>query len=263
MKKSRVTSVFLAATALALLWGVFLLCPGYGQQLSQVPDKGLLKQADEKYLAVFEVDDVLVGKDIRQEGAGELGVAGWQRLTTLFPLSYRKKVVEFNVVGGRRWAGNFDGGGTNDVQRKGFRIAIAKFVLEEESNLNVADRAVTPRRGTMDWTVVHEMAHYITLRTYAIELFSQEFDGDNVVQPNRREKPDDYPGDGSPVLDGNFVTSYAERNAGDEEVAETFTTYLLVETLPKNDSLVAQKIRFFDSMPGYPELRKRIQAIGK
>ncbi|MEE9394526.1 MAG: hypothetical protein V3W41_18685 [Planctomycetota bacterium] len=112
------------------------------------------------------------------------------------------------------------------------------------------------------YTLVHEMGHYICIRTYAIELFSQSFDSDRVPQPERRKKPDDYLKDGSPRLDGNFVTSYAERTPGDEEVVETFTTYMLVKDLPKGDSLVVRKIRFFETMPGYPELRRRIQGIG-
>ena len=100
------------------------------------------------------------------------------------------------------------------------------------------------------------------MTTGAIELFSQAFDGDDKPQPKRRKNPNDYPSDGAPVTDGDFVTSYAERTPGDEEVCETFTTYLMIPELPTNDSLVAKKIRFFDSLPGYPELRAHIQQFG-
>ncbi|MCA9291012.1 MAG: hypothetical protein KDA25_07785 [Phycisphaerales bacterium] len=231
---------------------------------ASIPDDAALERADAAYLAVFEVvDDRLVGKHLRDDAAGDLGIACWSRLTTGFPLSYRKLIVQFNIQSGRRWAGRFDGSGANDVGRAGFRLSIAGYLAAEEKDLNDPHRPFTPRRGTLDWTLVHEMGHYICLRTNAIELFSQQFDGDQVPQPARREQPDDYPEDGSPRLSGDFVTSYAERVGGDEEVVETFTTFLLAPELPRDESLVARKIRFFETMPGFPELREHIQRVGR
>jgi hypothetical protein len=232
-------------------------------RLADIPDSPKLEPADAQYLAVFEVSkDRLIGKDIRDPESGELGISCWQRVITIFPLDCREKIVQFNILDGRRWAGLFDGDGSNDVGRKGYRFSIAKYQAEEEKHVHNANRPVTPRRGTLDWTMIHELGHYICLRTNAIELFSQRFDGDDVPQPERREDPQDYPEDGSPCLDGNFVTSYAERTPGDEEAVETFTTYLLVADLPENDSLVASKIRFFEALPGFPELRMHVRSVG-
>ncbi len=239
------------------------LAPVLKRSLDAIPNRPALLQADKKYVAILEVDgDNLVAKALRDdELAGMLGVACWQRLTTLFPPRYRKGLVQFNIQKGNRWAGFFNGSGANDVGRKGYSLSIARYLALKEKNVDDPLRPLTPWRGTLDWTTVHEMGHYICLTTNAIELFSQAFDGDDKPQPSRRKQPNDYPKDGSPVVDGNFVTSYAERTPGDEEVCETLTTYLLIDKLPTNDSLVARKIRFFNKLPGYPELRKHIQNV--
>ncbi|WP_068265283.1 hypothetical protein [Rubripirellula obstinata] len=230
------------------------------QSLSEIPDKDSLQVAADKFLAVFEIDgDDFIAKVVRDEQAATLGLYGWQRIETLFPLEYRNELVQFNVLDGKRWAGFFSGDGANDVDRKGYRLSIAKFLLLKESNRHNPSRSITPRRETLDWTLVHEMGHYLCLRSDSIEQFSQVFDGDSKPQPRRREEPDDYAKDGSPKLKGDFVTSYAERTGGDEEVVECFTTYMLVANLPTNDSLVAEKIRFFDDVEGMPELREHIQ----
>lgn len=233
------------------------------QDLGRLPDSPLLEQADGKYQALFELrDDALISKHLRDAEAGELGVLCWQRITTLFPLSFRKLLIEFNVHGERSLAGSFSGDGSNDLERRGYRVSVVRYLLDATEDLDETDRPVTPRRGTLDWTLVHELGHYICLRTNAIELFSQEFDGDDKPQPLRREDPDDYPENGAPRLDGDFVTSYAERAGGDEEVVESFTTFLMVAELPEGDSLAARKVRFFETMPGYPELRDHVQSIG-
>ncbi|MGS2717645.1 hypothetical protein ACVBE9_05690 [Eionea flava] len=217
-----------------------------------------------RYHAVFEIKkERLHDKYTPDTHSQQLGVLGWERIKALFPPQYREGIIQFNVMAGRRWAGQFSGDGENDIGRKGYRLSIAKYLLEKENNLRLSHRPVTARRATLDWTLVHEMGHYICLTRNAIELFSQSFDGDMVEQPPRRKRPLDYPVDGSPKLDGNFVTSYAERVGGDEEVVESFTTYMTVKKLPTNNSLAARKIRFFDSLEGFPELRQHIQSISK
>lgn len=262
----KLTALALALlTALGTLGTLAFAVPRMGTpRLSKIPDQPLLAKASDRYQALFEIrDDAIVGKHVRDERAALLGILCWQRIVTLFPLSYRKLLIEFNVHSGRGWAGKFDGSGKNDLDREGYRLSVARYLLEEEKGWRKPHRATTARRGTLDWTLVHELGHYICLRTFAIELFSQKFHSTDVNPPERRDRPTDYAEDGSPTLDGNFVTSYAERVGGDEEVVETFTTYMLIEALPENDSLVARKIRFFETMPGYPELRQYIQTVGK
>ncbi|MDF1666791.1 MAG: hypothetical protein P1V97_33885 [Planctomycetota bacterium] len=205
---------------------------------TKVPDKAALKAAQDKYIAVFEIrDDNFVGKHVTDKEAGKLAHGCWARIKALFPLSYRKLLVQFNIMSGRKLAGAFDGSGKNDVGRKGYRLSVAKYCAAKEKRLGKPQRQVTRRRGTLDWTLVHEMGHSICLRMNVIELFSQSFDGDNVPQPKRRKRPTDYAKDGSPSLSGNFVTSYAERKGGDEEVVETFTTYMLLKKLRHNSRL--------------------------
>jgi hypothetical protein len=227
-----------------------------------IPESGVLQRADAKYLVAFEVrGDLLVGKAVREAGAESLGVQSWNRILILFPAEARKDIVQFNIQDGRRWAGGFDGDGENDVGRKGYRLSVAKYAAAGEEHLADARRPVSARRGTLDWTLVHELGHYFCLREGLIEKFSEAFDGDTRPQPTRRPQPDDYPEDGSPRLDGNFVTSYAERNAGDEEAVETFTTFLLVKELPDNKSLAAKKLHFFAGIPKVAALRQRIQSL--
>lgn len=233
------------------------------RSLEQIPDDPKLDEAPGKYLAVFEIEgDEIVGKSIRDEEAGELGIQCWNRIVALIPTEYRTGVVQFNIEAGRRWAGRFGGDGKNDVGRKGYKFSIAKYAALEEENLRDAHRPVTPRRGTLDWTIVHEMGHYICLKTDTIERFSRQFDA-KPNMPVRREVPDDYPEDGSPKTDGEFVTSYAERTPGDEEVVETFTTYITVDELPTNDSWVGRKIRFIGTIEGIAELREHVRGVGE
>ncbi len=214
------------------------------------------------YFAVFEVKGDQLTEYWRYDDESiSLGNQAWDRMSALFPLRYREEIIQFNILAGKRWAGQFGGDGKNDLDREGYMLSVAKYLLLKETQLANASRPVSSRRGTLDWTLVHEMGHYICLETNAIELFSQSFDGDTVPQPHRRKQPDDYPEDGSPKTYGNFVTSYAERNPGDEEVVETFTTYMTIKELPSNNSLVAKKIRFFNNIPGFPELRQHIQQL--
>lgn len=221
-----------------------------------------VKKYDDKYYVVFEVKgNTLIDKFSSDSKTRNMGAASWKRITALFPIQYRQGIIQYNVMAGRRWAGQFSGDGENDIGRPGYRMSVARYLLQKTPELNNANRPVTPRRGTLDWTLVHEIGHYICLKTNAIELFSQAFDGDMHPQPPRRKRPMDYPKDGSPVVNGNFVTSYAERTPGDEEVVETFTTYMTIKELPQNDSLVARKIHFFNKIPGFPELRAHIQSL--
>lgn len=247
---------------MALCFGFAAPASAEALSLGSIPDRAALDRADAALLAVFEVDgDGLVGKSVRDRAAAELGLQGWARTAALFPVEHRDEIVQFNVLSGRRWSGLFGGDGANDVGRPGFSLSLAQYQLAEEAELADPRRPLTPRRGTIDWTIVHEMGHAICLATDSIEGFSQVFDGDDAPQPRRRKAPDDYPEDGSPKTDGHFVTSYAERTPGDEEVVETFTTYMMLAALPTNDSLVAKKIRFFDGVPGMPELREHLRAF--
>lgn len=233
-----------------------------GIALGAIPDDPKLDEAPDKYLAVFEIDgDAIIGKSIRDPEAGELGIQCWNRVVALIPRKYREGVVQFNIEAGRRWAGRFGGDGKNDVGRKGYKFSIAKYAAAEEENLSDATRPVTARRGTLDWTIVHEIGHYICLKTDTIERFSRQFDA-KPNMPVRREAPDDYPEDGSPVTEGGFVTSYAERTPGDEEVVETFTTFMTVDELPANGSWAGRKIRFIGTVEGMAELREHVQAVG-
>jgi len=66
--------------------------------------------------------------------------------------------------------------------------------------------------------------------------------------------------DGTPVLDRDYVTSYAERSWGDEDAAESFTTYVMLTALPEPaDALATAKVRWFDEQPDYAAWRSMIR----
>lgn len=124
---------------------------------------------------------------------------------------------------------------------------------------------------TLDRTMLHEYAHLLTLR-------------DGQVDPNEASAADCpvyadpkcpldtsylyaylsefWPDVQGPEFDSSedaiakrytkdsFVTDYAAKNP-DEDIAEVFAEWILEAKEPAGDSIVDQKLRFFD---GYPEL---------
>jgi hypothetical protein len=185
---------------------------------------------------------------VADEAVAEGALGLWQELILRIPLNQRQQLVQLALFpSGGDLAGYVDNVGTqNDVGRYGPSLFLSADVLDENDPDPCAP--LDPRRGTYEWTLIHEFGH---LRQYA--------DGsvDDFVETFGTETGDGegYPEDGSPSLDGDWVTSYAERAGGDEDAAESFTTYVMLAELPTEDSLAADKVHFFDAVPGYRELR--------
>jgi hypothetical protein len=107
-------------------------------------------------------------------------------------------------------------------------------------------------RGSWDWTLIHELGH---LRQYADGTVDDFVDTFGVMTG----EGEGYPADGSPSLDGMWVTSYAERAGGDEDAAESFTTFVMLDPLPEPSSIAAAKVAFFADQPDYLELRAALR----
>lgn len=218
--------------------------------LADIPEVSSL--GDNNYQAVFEVSgDDLVGKFVRDEAAAQGAMLLWQELVMRIPLNQRTQLVQFSLIENDDLAGYVNNTGTdNQTGRLGPSLYL--------NVSNIADNdpdvcaPLSGRRGTYDWTLIHEFGH---LRQYAdgtVNDFTATFQtptGDG----------EGYPSDGSPVLDGNFVTSYAEEAGGDEDAAESFTTFVMLADIPTNDSIAADKVRFFDEQPDYAELRTALR----
>ena len=195
--------------------------------------------------------DRLVGVSYRDKKVAEGALTLWREIVLRIPTNQRLDLVQFQIFDGRGTAGYVDNNGTgNQTGRYGCTLSLNKSNIES----NPADPCapLSRRRGNFDWTMVHEFAH---LRGYAdgsINKFTRDF-------PGQTGPGEGYPEDGSPRLDGDWVSSYAERAGGDEDFAESFTAYVMLDELPAEDSVAANKVRWFDTMPGYPTLRKRLR----
>jgi hypothetical protein len=185
----------------------------------------------------------------RAVAEGALGL--WRELVFRIPTSQRLDLVQLEITKASDPAGATDNSGTGSATgRFGYVLSFSASGIDRNDPDPTAPLA--RRRGTFDWTLIHELGH---LRMYAdgtIDDYMRDFE--NRTGPGRG-----YPEDGSPRTDGDWVTSYAERAGGDEDCAESFTTYVMLDELPEGDSLAAWKVRWFARRPGYPELRRALR----
>lgn len=222
-------------------------------RVADIPDKASLAQVGPDTLAAFEVEgDALVGKFVRDPDAAEQAMLLWQELVLRIPTDQRPDLVQFNIFGDGDPVAWVDGTGVgNQVGRYGFTVAFSadNFAL----NPGGPCAPLSGHRGTFDWTLIHEYHHIRGRADGSIDAFTSEF-------PHEIGDGEGYPEDGTPVLDGDYVTSYAERSSGDEDAAETFTTYvMLAELPPAADALATTKVRWFDGKDSYPEVRRALR----
>lgn len=220
--------------------------------LADIPDDPSLGD-DNDWLVVFAIDgDDIVGKHVRDAATGEGALGLWQELILRIPTNQRAQLVQFTLFGGEgdlaAWVDNV--GTQNDVGRYGPSVYFHVDNLADNDPDPCAP--LVPRRGTYDGSLVHEFGH---LRQYAdgsVDDFVEHFG-------NATGDGEGYPDDGSPTLDGDWVSSYAERAGGDEDAAESFTAFVMLDPLPTEASVAADKVRFFDTIPGYRELRSALR----
>lgn len=222
-------------------------------RVADIPERASLAEVGPDTLAAFEVDgDELVGKFVRDAEAAEQAMLLWQELVLRIPTNQRPDLVQLNIFGDGDPVAWVDGTGVgNQVGRYGFTVAFSADNFAKNPGGPCAPLA--GHRGTFDWTLIHEYHHMRGRADGSIDAFTAEF-------PHMVGDGEGYPEDGTPVLDRDYVTSYAERSSGDEDAAETFTTFVMLAELPSPaDALATTKVRWFDEQEGYPEIRRALR----
>lgn len=223
-------------------------------RLDDIPDQPSLDDCDPETVAIFEVDGHdLVGKYVTDRDAAEQGLRLWQELVLRVPENQLLDLVQFEISTDTDPVAYFNRTGDITASRYGLKIGFstANFAL------NQADvcAPLAPRRGTFDWSLVHEFGHLRGWVDGSWDRFLETF-------PDVRGDGEGYPEDGSPLLTGDFVTSYAERADGDEDHAETWTTFVMLDELPPvgaDEPLALQKVRWMASQPGLVALRQALR----
>lgn len=225
--------------------------------LADIPDNPSLAYDDEPdVVATFEVNGHdLIGKHVTDVAAAEGGLKLWQEVMLRIPENQLLDLVQLDISLDTDPVAYFNRSGNVTTTRLGLKIGFSVDIFA----LNQDDPCapLEPRRGTFDWSLVHEFGHLRGLIDGSWFLFLDTF-------PDVQGPGDGYPEDGSPILTGDFVTSYAERDDGDEDYAETWTTYVMlpasdIPALTGDDPLALQKVHWMDQQPDLRELRDAIR----
>lgn len=224
------------------------------QNLDDIPDDPVLDDLNPETVAIFEVDrHRLVSKFVTDRAAAQEGLKLWQEIVLRIPSNQLRDLVQFEVSTDTDPVAYFNRRGRVTTQRNGLKLGVSTANFTR----NQADvcAPLEPRRGTFDWSLVHEFGHLRGWLDGSWDRFLMTF-------PDVRGPGDGYPADGSPLLTGDFVTSYAERADGDEDHAESWTTFVMLDELPPqtpNEPLALQKVRWMATQPGLVELRKALR----
>lgn len=224
--------------------------------LDDIPDDPALDDGDKDTLATFEVcGDVFVGKYVRNREAAEKGLLMWQEVVLRIPANQRRDLVQFEIYQNSGQAAIFNRTGDITTQRQGLKIGFHVDTFDDNQSDVCAPLA--PRRGSFDWSLVHEFGH---LRGWVDGSWPEFLD----TFPDFEGPGEGYPEDGSPVLDRDFVTSYAERADGDEDHAESWTTFVMlpepaIVAEDEGEPLAMTKVRWMREQPGLAELRQAIR----
>ena len=225
-------------------------------KLEDIPDDPSLDDGDEDTVAIFEVDGhKLIGKHVTDPEAAAGGLKLWQELTLRFPENQLRDLVQFEIFTSTDPTAIFNRTGKVTTQRSGLKIGFS--VENFERNDPDPCAPLVPRRGTFDWSLVHEMGHLRGWVDGSWTRFMETFE-------DRSGAGEGFPEDGSPVLDREFVTSYAERADGDEDHAESWTTFVMlpesaIPAMTPMEPAAATKVRWMYDQPGLRALRKAIR----
>lgn len=224
--------------------------------LDDIPDDPSLDYGNDDIVATFEVvGHGLVGKHVTDSTAAEGGLKLWQELTLRIPENQLQDLVQFDIYLDSDPVAYFNRTGNVTTKRLGLKIgfSVENFALNQDDPC----APLEPRRGTFDWSLVHEFGHLRGFVDGSWPLFLDTF-------PDVQGPGDGYPEDGSPILTGEFVTSYAERADGDEDHAESWTTFVMLasdqvpDSLP-GDPLALQKVQWMATQPDLVELRDALR----
>ena len=224
--------------------------------LSEIPDNPSLDDNDPETVAIFEVDGhKLIGKHVTDTSAAESALKLWQEVTLRIPENQLRDLVQFEISTDNDPVAYFNRTGNITTERYGLKIGFSTKVFSQNDPDPCAP--LVPRRGSFDWSLIHEFGH---LRGW-LDLTWPEF---LTTFPDVQGPGEGYPEDGSPTLDGDFVTSYAERDDGDEDYAESFTTFIMLpdSAIPAEqpgEPLALAKVRWISKLPGMRELREALR----
>lgn len=225
-------------------------------ELDSIPDDPSLNDDDDDTIAIFEVDGhALIGKHVDDEEAARNGLKLWQEFTTRVPANQLADLVQFEISLDEDPVAYFNRTGNVTTSRDGLKIgySVASFEQNDPNPCAPLDK----HRGSFDWSLVHEFGHLRGWVDGSWDAFEDTF-------PNVAASGDGFPDDGSPVLTGDFVTSYAARADGDEDHAETWTTFIMLDddAIPpfsEGEPLALTKVRWMSEQPGYVALRNAIR----
>jgi hypothetical protein len=156
------------------------LQPPRAFELESIPLEAALREGRDDVFAVFEVEgDDLVAVAYEQREIAEGALALWRELVFRIPTNQRLDLVQFEITKEPDPAGATDNSGTGSrTGRFGYVLSFSAFNLGENPPHPAAP--LSRRRGTFDWTLIHEFGH---LRTYADGLVNDyiaEFGGRTV-----------------------------------------------------------------------------------
>ncbi|MEM6988843.1 MAG: hypothetical protein AAF721_00050 [Myxococcota bacterium] len=225
-------------------------------RLDDIPDDPSLDPGDDDVVATFEVSGhALVGKHVTDEDAARGGLRLWQEFTLRIPENQLLDLVQLDIYLDDDPVATFNRRGDVTTSRQGLKIGFS--VDNFGRNAEDPCAPLVPRRGSFDWSLIHEFGHLRGFVDGTWPEFLETF-------PDVQGDGEGYPEDDSPVLTGDFVTSYAERADGDEDHAESWTTFVMlpssaIPVASVDEPLALQKVRWIAQQPGMRELRAAIR----
>ncbi|MBH0098568.1 hypothetical protein I6E68_05355 [Salinibacterium sp. NSLL150] len=213
-------------------------------------------------LGTYDVDGDEILGDVPADQA-----AVWDRFNELFPAELHPEITMFVAIDVEQ-----SGGTDGAMQPNGVREGETYLALDTTGGVDA---------DVLDRTMIHEFAHLITLRedqipqdestVDACPVYSEidgcpfddsylfayytEFWPDFSLDDLETETEDDKEERYTPE---EFVTDYAA-TIPSEDAAEVFAEWVLADDLPAGDSIVEQKLRFFEDYPELVELRDTIR----
>ncbi len=206
------------------------------------------------------------GDELTDEAPAEYA-AVWERFAELIPADLRPEVTMFVAIDAEA-----SGGTDGAMQPNGLRPDERYIALDVTGSVEPA---------TLDRTMIHEYAHLLTLRGSQVDPDEDNADSCEVFAATycpletsylyaylTEFWPDvqgtEFDSSESAIEDrytaDSFVTDYAAKNP-DEDIAEVFAEWVIGSRVPTGDSVVDDKLRFFDDYPELVEFRDEVAAV--
>lgn len=195
----------------------------------------------------------------------------WARYTKLIPLSERERMVEFEVFYGfGDIAGYVETISENDLSKWKFALAID----------NPYGMSSEDYRKDYNYTIIHEFAHVLSLNESQVNATASNcltYETEEGCARNKSYLDTFYDLGWADIFEewkasesegarrkfyrtykDRFVTEYAATNPV-EDLAESFTHFIIQDERSSNETLVGQKINLFYDYPELTSLREEIR----